>query len=57
MSQKAIFEKIIDLDAKEIIFVIKIIDLDAKVFAKKIIVALIFKIDGVAIYMTMVLIN
>lgn len=47
----------IDLDAKKIVFDIKIIDLNTKIFAKKIIIAFIFKINSSNIYKIMVLIN
>lgn len=47
----------IDLDAEEIVSVIKIKDLNAKVFAKKTIVALVIKIDGHDIHIKMTLIN
>lgn len=42
MTQKVDFKKMIDLNIKKIVFVIKIIDLNTKVFIKKIIVTLIF---------------
>lgn len=57
MPQNAVFEKMIDLDAKKVMFVIKIIELDVKIFAKKIMIALIFEIDSIVIYITIVLMN
>lgn len=57
MIQKATSEKIIDLDAKEIELAMKIINLDAEVFTEKIMVTLVFEIDGGHIYMVMILIN
>lgn len=55
--QKATFEKMINLDVEKIVFVIKIKDLDIKVFAEKTIVAFVFKIDGHNIYIKMALID
>lgn len=46
-----------DLDIKEVMFIIKIIDLDDKIFAEKAMVSLIFKINSGGIYIAMVLIN
>lgn len=46
-----------DLNAEEIAFVIKIIDLDTKIFAEKTMVPLVFKIDNSNIHIVMVLIN
>lgn len=57
MTQKAASEKMMDLDAKERVFVIKIIDLDIKMSAKKTIIALVFEINGSSIYTVMVLMN
>lgn len=57
MIQKAAFEKIKGLNAKEMISAIKIIDLDTKVFAEKTKVALVFKIDGNDIHTVMTFIN
>lgn len=42
---------------KKIIFTIKIINLNTKIFAKKIIVAFILKINSGSIYIKIVLIN
>lgn len=47
----------IDLVTEKIIFVIKIIHLDTKIFIKKIIIVFIFKIDSNNIYMAIALIN
>ena len=55
--QKVISKKIMDLNIKEMVFAIKIIDLDAEGFAEKIMVALIFKIDGSGIYTAITLMN
>lgn len=57
MTQKPVSEKMIDLDAEEGVFVIKIIDLDIKMSAEKTIIALVFDIDGSSIYTIMVLMN
>lgn len=46
MTPKAAFEKMIDLNTKEMMFSIKIIDIDTEVSIEKIMVALVFKIDG-----------
>ena len=46
-----------DLDAKEVVSTMKIIDLDAEVSAEKAMVALVFEINGGGIYMSIVLIN
>ena len=46
-----------NLYAEEVVSAIKIIDLNAKVSAKKTMVALVFEIDSSGIYMAMVLIN
>ena len=47
----------IDFDVEEIIFTMKIIDLNVEVSIEKIIVALIFEIDGSGIHIVMTLIN
>lgn len=47
----------IDLNTKEVIFIMKIIDLDAEIFIKKTIIAVIFKIDSNIIYIVIILIN
>lgn len=57
MIQKAASEKMIDLDAKKVVFIMKIIDLNAKVSAKKTTIVLIFEINGGGIYTAIVLIN
>lgn len=57
MTRKTVFKKMMDLDAEEMVFVMKIIDLNAEVFAEKIIVALVFEINGGGIYTVMALIN
>ena len=46
-----------DLDAEEVVFAVKIIGLDTEVFAKKIMVALVFGINSGGIYMAMVSMN
>ena len=46
-----------DLNIEKVVFIIKIINLDTKVFTKKIIVSLIFKINNSNIYIIMTLIN
>lgn len=55
--QKSAFEKMMDLDIEEMVFAMKIIDLNAEVFAEKIMVTLVFEINGGGIYMVMTLIN
>lgn len=55
--QKAISKQMINLNAKKIVFAIKIINLDAEMFIEKVIVAFVFKINGGSIYMVMILIN
>lgn len=55
--QKAVFKKIIDQNIEKIIFVIKIIDLNIKVFVKQKIIILVFKIDSNNIYKKMALID
>lgn len=57
MTQKTTSEKMIDLNIKEVVFTIKIFDLDAEVFAKKAMIALVFEIDDGSINMAMALIN
>ena len=47
----------IDLDAEEMMFVVKIIDLHAEVSVEKTIVALVFEIDGSGIHTEIVLIK
>ena len=47
----------INLKAEEMVFAMKIIDLNTEIFAEKIMVALIYEIDGSNIYMVMTLIN
>lgn len=46
-----------DLNAKEVMSVVKIIDLDAKVSAKKTIMAPVFETDGSNIHTAMILMN
>ena len=57
MTQKAAFERMKNLDAKEVVSAMKIIDLDAEISAEKAMVPLIFEIDGGGIYMAMALMN
>lgn len=45
------------LDVEEMVFTIKIINLNAEIFTEKTIVALIFEINGGSIHMKMTLIN
>ena len=47
----------IDLNIKEIIFFIKIIDLNGEISTKKVIMVLVFEIDGGSIHIVMALIN
>ena len=47
----------IDLDAKEMVFAVKIIYLDTKVSIKKIIVALIFEMNVGSIHIVMTFMN
>ena len=47
----------INLDIKKIVSAIKIIDVDTKIFAKKIIVILIFEVNNNNIYIKIALIN
>ena len=56
MTQNTALEKLINLDTM-VLSIVKIIDLEAEVFAKKTIVALVFEIDGDGIHMKMVLID
>ena len=46
-----------ELDAEEVVSAIKIIDLNTEISAEKVMMALIFEIDGGSIYIAMVLIN
>ena len=46
-----------DLDAEEVMSIVKIIYLDAEVSVKKTMVALVFEIEGGNIYMTITLMN
>lgn len=46
-----------NLNAAKIVFIAKIIDLKAEVSAKKVMVALVFKINGGGIYIAIALIN
>lgn len=48
----ATFEKMINLDDEKVVSVIKIIDLNVKVFIKKIMVAFLLKINSGCIYIT-----
>lgn len=57
VTQKAASEKIIDLDTKEVVSAMKIIDLNIEVSAEKTMVTFIFEIDDSGIYTTMALIN
>ena len=57
MTRKAAFEKMMDLDAEEMVSAVKIIDLNAKVSTEKAMVALVFEIDGGGIHMVMALMN
>ena len=57
MTQKTIFEKMINLDTKKIISMIKIIDLDIEIFTKIIIIVFNFEINSNSIYIKIVLIN
>lgn len=55
--QKAAFEKMVDLDIEKMVFIVIIIDLDAKILAEKAMMTLFFEINGSSIYIVMVLIN
>ena len=57
MTQKAASEKMKSLDAEEVVSIVKIIDLDSKMSAEKIMVAPVYKIDSGGIYTVMALIN
>lgn len=57
VTPKDAFERIIDLDTEDMVCVKKIIDLNIEVFAKKIIVTLVFRINNSSIYIAMALIN
>ena len=57
MTQKAASKKMMDLDVEEMVSAMKIIDLDAEVSAEKVMVALVFEIDGGNIHMAMILMN
>lgn len=57
MTQKAASKMIINLDIKKMVSVVKIINLDAKVSIKKIMVTLIFEIERGGIYTRMTLMN
>lgn len=57
MIQKAAFEKMIGLDIEEVMSVVKIINLDTEISAKKTMGILIFEIDGGSIHTKMALIN
>lgn len=54
---KAAFEKIRDLDIKKVVFTIKIINLNIKIFAKKTMMALVFEINNGSIHMIITLMN
>ena len=56
VTQKTVFEKI-NLDTEEVVFAIKIINMDTEMSAEKIIVSLGFEIDSIRIYMVITLIN
>lgn len=47
----------IDLNTEKYMFAIKIIDLNAEMFIEKIILALVFKMNGGGIYMVITLMN
>lgn len=57
MIQKAVDEIMIDLDIKELMSAIKMIDLNAEVSAEKILVVLVFEIDDNSIHIEMALID
>lgn len=46
-----------DLNTEKIVFAVKIINLNAEILVKKIIIAFIFEIDDINIHTIMVLIN
>ena len=57
MAQKTASEKMIDLDAEEVVSAVKIIYLDAEVSVEKTMVALVFEIDVGGIHTAMTLMN
>lgn len=57
VTQKAVFKKIINLAIEEVVLTIKIIKQNAKVSAKKGIVALVMKINSGNIHMIIIFIN
>lgn len=57
MIQNASSKKMIDLDIKEVIFAVKIIDLNAEISTEKVMVVFIFEINCVDIYIAMTLVN
>ena len=57
MTQKAVSEKMIDLDAKEVVSAVKIIYLDVEIPIEKIMVALVFEIDSGDIHIAMILMS
>lgn len=46
MTQRAAFETMIDLNAEKVVSIVKITGLNAEMTAEKIMVVLVFKIDG-----------
>lgn len=56
VTQKAVSGRT-NLNAEEVIFFIKKIDSNADFFAQKVMVAIVFEIDSVNIYRTIVLLN
>lgn len=57
MIQKIAFEKMMALNARKVVSVIKIMDLNAKMLNEKTIVVLVFEIDDSGIYTTITLMN
>lgn len=57
VTQKAISKKIINLDAEEVVFAVKIIDLDVEVFTKKRMMVFVFMIYSSNIYTKIASIN
>ena len=57
MTWKVTLERIIDLDAENVVFAVKIIYLDANVSSEKIMMALVFEINVGSIYIAITLIN
>lgn len=57
ITQKAVSKKIRSLDVEEVVYTLKIIDLDTKVSAEKTKMALVFKINSSDIHIAMTLIN